>query len=229
MRQYLVGLAAAVAVSVTAVPAMAGCGGCAPVYSYSNCNPCGGASWGGSWGYATLPAPVQYYSVQPQYYYVNQGPTYTGPAMYAPAASYQQRAVAGWSGYSRGYYGYNGGPYANPSHHYYHGMPAVSTPTVYSYRRAYRPSVRYGASHRYGYSQRYVAPRAYRSYRQNYAPRYYAPRYQAPHTRNTPMRYRTAPFRPQHSAYAPRYAQPRYSVAPQQYRYAPQRPLRRYN
>ena len=222
MRQYLVGLAAAVAVSVTAVPAMAGCGGCAPVYSYSNCNPCGGASWGGSWGYATLPAPVQYYSVQPQYYYVNQGPTYTGPAMYAPAASYQQRAVAGWSGYSRGYYGYNGGPYANPSHHYYHGMPAVSTPTVYSYRRAYRPSVRYG------YSQRYVAPRySYRSHRHSYAPRYHAPRYHAP--RNVPMRYRTAPFRPQHSAYAPRYAQPRYSVAPQQYRYAPQRPLRRYN
>ena len=220
MRQYLVGLAAAVAVTVTvaSAPAMAGCGGCAPVYSYSSCNPCGGTSW----GYATLPAPVQYYSVQPQYYYVNQGPTYTGPGMYAPVASYQQRAVAGWSGYSRGYYGYNGGPYANPSHHYYHGMPAVSTPTVYSYRRAYRPSVRYG------YSQRTVAPRySYRSHRRSYAPRYYAPRYQAP--RNVPMRYRTAPFRPQHSAYAPRYAQPRYSVAPQQYRYAPQRPLRRYN
>ena len=99
MRQYLVGLAAAVAVTVASAPAMASCGGCAPVYSYSSCNPCGGASW----GYATLPAPVQYYSVQPQYYYVNQGPTYTGPGMYAPVASYQQRAVAGWSGYSRGY------------------------------------------------------------------------------------------------------------------------------
>ena len=39
--------------------------------------------------------PVQYYSVQPQYYYVNQGPTYTGPGMFAPAVSYQQRAVVG--------------------------------------------------------------------------------------------------------------------------------------
>lgn len=221
MRQYLVGLAAAVAVTVTAAPAMAGCGGCAPVYSYSSCNPCGGASW----GYATLPAPVQYYAAQPQYYYVNQGPTYTGPGMYAPVASYQQRAVAGWSGYSRGYYGYNGGPYANPSHHYYHGMPAVSTPTVYSYRRAYRPAARYG------HSQRYAAPRhSYRSQRQSYAPRrYQAPRYQAPRTWNAPVRYRTAPYRPQHSANAPRYAPPRYSVAPQQHRYAPQRPLRRYN
>ena len=78
--------------------------------------------------------------MQPQYYYVNQGPTYTGPGMFAPVASYQQRAVGGWSGYGVGYYGYTGGPYANPSHHYYHGMPAVSTPTVYSYRRAYRPT-----------------------------------------------------------------------------------------
>ncbi len=98
--------------------------------------------------------------MQPQYYYVNQGPTYTGPGMFAPVASYQQRAVGGWSGYGVGYYGYNGGPYANPSHHYYHGMPAVSTPTVYSYRRAYRPTVRYG--YRHYHAPRYsVAPHQY--------------------------------------------------------------------
>lgn len=181
MRRYLIGLAAAIAVATVSAPAMAGCGGCAPVVSYSSCaqvNPCGG--YGGGWGYAHLAAPVQYYAVQPQYYsvqqccvtqpqyyYVNQGPTYTGPGMFAPVATYQQRAVAGWSGYSQGDYGYDGGPYAHPSHHYYHGMPAVTTPTVYSYRRAYRPSMRYGYTRhyapRYSYAPRYdYAPRVYR-------------------------------------------------------------------
>ena len=108
--------------------------------------------------------------MQPQYYYVNQGPTYTGPGMFAPVASYQQRAVGGWSGYGVGYYGYTGGPYANPSHHYYHGMPAVSTPTVYSYRRAYRPR----------YAPRVWAPRpsVRYGYRHYHAPRYsVAPQY----------------------------------------------------
>lgn len=172
MRQYLIGFAAAVAVAASAAPAVAGCGGCAaPVVSFSSCaqpvyGSCGGWGYGGGWGYATLPQPAQYYSVQPQYYYVNQGPTYTGPGMFAPVASYQQRAVAGWNGYGVGYYGYNGGPYANPSHHYYHGMPAVASPTVYSYRRAYRPAVRYG--YRYGY-----APRVRYGYRPYAAPRYY--------------------------------------------------------
>jgi hypothetical protein len=206
MRQYLLGLAAAMAVATVSAPAMAGCGGgcAAPVVSYSSCaSPCGGGwGYGGGYGYATLAAPVQYYSVQPQYYYVNQGPTYAGPGMFAPVASYQQRAVGGWSGYGQGYYGYNGGPYANPSHHYYHGMPAVTTPTVYSYRRAYRPSVRYS-----------YAPRAYSAPRYDYAPRVYrAPRVWAP--------------RP-NVRYGYRHMAPRYSVAPQQY-HSRQRVLRRY-
>lgn len=220
MRQYLIGLAAAMAVAAVSAPAMAGCGGCAPVVSYSSCNPCGGYGGGygagyaggyGGWGYATLPAPVQYYSVQPQYYWVNQGPTYAGPGLFAPVATYQQRSVGGWDGYSRGYYGYNGGPYANPSHHYYHGMPAVTTPTVYSYRRAYRPSVRYG------YSQRYstYAPRVYSAPRYGYGPRVYrAPRVWAP--------------RPSVRYGYRRFVQPRYSVAPHQYMHR-QRVLRRYN
>jgi hypothetical protein len=190
MRQYLIGLAAAAAVAVVSAPAAASCGGCAaPVVSYSSCyNPCGGyaGGWGsyntgGSWGYATMPAPVSYYSVQPQYYYVNQGPTYTGPGMFAPVASYQQRAVAGYSGYGVGYYGYGGGPYANPVNHGYYGAPRVSTPTVYSYRRAYRPyyrpAVRYAPrviyaprqSYRYGY-RHHVAPRY------SVAPHQYGPR-----------------------------------------------------
>lgn len=209
MRQYVFGLAAAMAVAVSSAPAMANCGGCGPAaYSYApavsynygyrgGCaqafaNPC---SYGAAnWAVATVPAPVTYYAVQPQYYYANQGPTYSGPGMYAPSVAYQARAVGGWSGYQggyhggyhRGYHGYSGGPYANPTSHYYHGMPAVSTPTVYSYRRAYRAT-------RYSYAPRQYAPRVYRAHRM-YGPRVYAPSVR----------------------YGQRVA-PRYSVAPPQY------------
>lgn len=215
MRQHLIGLAAAaLALAATSAPAAAGCGSCGPSYgySYSSCaqpfvSTCG--SWGGGWGYARLAAPAQYYAVQPQYYYVNQGPTYTGPGMFAPAATYQQRAVAGWDGYSQGYYGYNGGPYANPTHHYYQGMPAASVPTVYSYRRAYRPTVRYGYSRYYAPRPALYAPRVYRAPRYGYAPRVWAPR--------PSVRYG-------HQRYAPRY-----SIAPHQYGHRHQRVLRRYN
>src|SRR5262245_14969868 len=126
MRQYLIGVAVAAAVAVVSAPAMAGCGGCAtPWVGYSSCaqpfgfglGSCGGWGYAGSFGYEALPRPATYYAVQPQYYWVNQGPTYTGPGVFAPVASYQQRAVAGWGGYRVGYYGYSGGPYANPSHH----------------------------------------------------------------------------------------------------------------
>jgi|SRR5687768_11965036 len=202
MRQYVIGFAAAMAVAAVSAPAMANCGGCAPAYSYSSCaqpvavNPCGGYGYGGGWGYATAPAPVQYYAVQPQYYYVNHGPTYTGPGVFAPAVSYQQRAVSGWHGYGVGRYGYdyNGGPYANPTHHYYHGMPAVTTPTVYSYRRAYRPSVRYSSYAPRMYAPRVYAPRVYRGPRV-WGPRVYAPR---PNVRYGYRHY-----------HAPRYVSPR--------------------
>ncbi|ETR75604.1 hypothetical protein X566_23235 [Afipia sp. P52-10] len=191
MRHYLMGLAAAALAAVaTSTPASAGCGGCAPYGyspSYSGCaqpvySPCG--SWGGGWHYGRLPEQRRYYAAQPQYYYVDRGPTYTGPGLFAPAPSYQQRAVAGWSGYSQGYYGYTGGPYAHPSHHYYHGMPAVSGPVVYSYRRAYRSGVRY-ATHRsyaprYGYAPRAVGARS--SVRYGHRHHYQSPRYSvAPH------------------------------------------------
>jgi hypothetical protein len=192
MRHHLIGLAAAALTAVAmSTPASAGCGSCAPSdgysYGYSGCSqpvysPCG--SWGGGWHYGRLPAQHRYYAVQPRYYYVNQGPTYTGPGLFAPAPSYQQRAVAGWSGYSQGFYGYTGGPYAHPSHHYYHGMPAVSGPVVYSYRRAYRSGVRYGAPRyyapRYGYAPRVVGPRS--SVRYGHRHHYQASRYSvAPH------------------------------------------------
>jgi hypothetical protein len=92
MRHLISGLAAAVAV-MAAAPAMAcGYAGCglfyaAPVavYTSSGCNPCGGVGW----GHARLADPEQ------QYYYVNQGPTLSGPGAWAPARVYREGAV--WS------------------------------------------------------------------------------------------------------------------------------------
>src|SRR5437588_3706034 len=95
MRQLFTGLVAAVAV-MAAAPAFA-CGytpcaapvyvAPAPVVDYG-CNPCGGGGWAG-WGYERLAAPEQ------QYYYVNQGPTYTGPGDFAPARVYEEGSVSG--------------------------------------------------------------------------------------------------------------------------------------
>jgi hypothetical protein len=99
MRQMISGLVAAAAVMVAA-PAMAcGFSPCglpevyvspAPAYSYSGCNPCG-------WAHERLADPVY------QYYYVNQGPTYTGPGNWAPQPTYQESAIPG---------------YYHPHHHY---------------------------------------------------------------------------------------------------------------
>jgi hypothetical protein len=114
MRQTISGLVAAIAVvAASAAPAMA-CGGglfgsscspcgqayvspCAqayaPIYGYSGCNNgCGG------WAFERLPDPVQQYYLSgrvQQYYYVNQGPTYTGPGNFAPYPTYQEGAVSG--------------------------------------------------------------------------------------------------------------------------------------
>jgi len=190
MRKTMTGLAAAVAVlTVSAVPAMA-CG-------YSSCasscggglfqaiaNPCGGYAYGGyGYGYGSYAGGYSYSNYarlpSPQYYYVNQGPTYTGPGAFAPIPTYQERAVSGSDAYSRPYYhGYTGGPYANPSHHYYDGAQ-VSGPVVYRYkpRRHYhgmRPAYRYG----YRPALRYAQPRVAYAPRVIYSrPSYHAPRY----------------------------------------------------
>jgi hypothetical protein len=120
MRQLISGLVAAIAVvTASAVPALA-CGGglfgsscspcgqayvspCvqpqvyvspAPTYGYSGCNTgCGG------WAYERLPDPVQ------QYYYVNQGPTYTGPGNFAPYPTYQEGGYRHRPYYAPRYYG----------------------------------------------------------------------------------------------------------------------------
>ena len=109
MRQTISGLVAAIAVmTVSAMPAMA-CGGSG--LFQSSCSPCGdpcaqtqayvapvvveqGCNTGcGGWARERLPDPVQ------QYYYVNQGPTYTGPGDFAPYPTYQEGAVSVWGAY----------------------------------------------------------------------------------------------------------------------------------
>ena len=120
MRKTISGLIAAIAV-LSAAPAMA-CGGglfgacspcgqsyvsacappvyVAPVVNYGGCNiGCGG------WAHERLADPEQ------QYYYVNQGPTYTGPGNLAPRPVYREGTISGYG------YGYNR-PYR--AHRYYH-------------------------------------------------------------------------------------------------------------
>jgi hypothetical protein len=109
MRQTISGVIAAIAVvSASAAPALA-CGyGYAPCavsqvyvspapsyYGYSDCYPgCGG------WAYERLPDPVR------QYYFVNQGPTYTGPGNFAPLPTYREGALPGWRTYRHRLYHY---------------------------------------------------------------------------------------------------------------------------
>jgi len=106
MRHLIKGLVAAVAV-MAAAPAMAcGYSPCGQVYAapvaaygYAGCNPCVGFR-------ERLPDPEQ------QYYYVNQGPTYTGPGNWAPVRVYREGSISGYG------YGYNR-PY-HRAHRYYH-------------------------------------------------------------------------------------------------------------
>src|SRR4051794_7683246 len=107
MRQTISGMIAAVAVMMTAgaAPAMA-CGGglfrsscspcaytapCAPVYVAPIATGCDTGC--GGWARERLPDPEQ------QYYYANQGPTYTGPGNYAPEPVYREDSVSGYTGY----------------------------------------------------------------------------------------------------------------------------------
>ncbi len=122
MRHTISGLVAAIAVvTVSAAPALA-CGG--GLFG-SSCSPCGtgyvspcaqtahahsGCNTGcGGWGYERLSDPALQYHTAPvhhQYYYVNQGPTYTGPGAFAPYRTYQEGAVSGWGAYRHRPYHY---------------------------------------------------------------------------------------------------------------------------
>ena len=94
----------------------------APVVTpeYSGCNPCGGG-WGGGWAHERLADPEQ------QYYYVNQGPTYTGPGAWAPEPTYHETSVSYGNPYYSGHVGGYG--YGAYRHHHvgYARMPATTT------------------------------------------------------------------------------------------------------
>jgi hypothetical protein len=133
MRQTISGLIAAIAV-MTAAPAFA-CGGV-----YGGCAPCGYVSPCGGF-YERLPDPeVQYHAAPtalPQYYYVDQGPTYSGPGDLAPPRYYREGGVYGWGGHHhRPHYGYEGGWYTHRHVHHWHHY---ATPYRYGYH--YRPHV----------------------------------------------------------------------------------------
>jgi hypothetical protein len=152
MRQTISGFLAAFAVLFAgAAPAMAcGYSTCAPTYyapvyaapTYAFGTGCGNCGTG--WGYQQLAEPTT------QYYYVNQGPTYTGPGAYAPYPTYHETAAIGWAGYERApsyggyetpaYYGYHW------HHRYHHGY----MPRRYAY--GYRP---YYWHHHYHVLRRY--------------------------------------------------------------------------
>ena len=122
MRQTISGLVAALAViAAGAAPAKA-CGfGCAPC---GYVGPCGTAYvqpyYAGYAGFERLPDPqLQYHSAPiapPQYYYVEQGPTYTGPGNFAPYRYYQEQGVY-YGGAYRHRYGYHHHPHV--LHSYY--------------------------------------------------------------------------------------------------------------
>jgi hypothetical protein len=209
MRQTISGLVAAIAVvTVSAVPALA-CGG---GLFQGSCSPCGEAlspcapapvltgcdSCGGGWTAERLPDPVQ------QYYYVNQGPTYTGPGDFAPYPTYQESAVSGWDAYRHHpyHYGYDGGRYADAYTHQYDGAPNVEGPAIYTYhahrpwhahmgyRYSGRPSLRYGyAPHRYGYESRH-----------SYAPHYSLPPRES-YPQHHSLRYGYGAGEPRHYGY----------------------------
>jgi len=170
MRQTIAGLIAAVAFAATMATA--------PAQACAVTDPCGNYGYyayghhGHGYGYGVrerLPDPAT------QYYWVNQGPTFTGPGNFAPVTTYQERAVTGSRYYGRAYrYGYDGGPYGNATNHYYDGASAVQGPAVTSYRFARRHYHR-------GYHHMH-----HRSYRA--APRYYHARHYG--HRVKPLRYK---------------------------------------
>jgi hypothetical protein len=132
MRQTITGLLAAIAV-MTAAPALA-CGGlfgggCSPCGYASPCaqtyvQPYSGCATGCGGAYERLPDPeVQYHSApiaQPQYYYVDQGPTYTGPGDFAPRRVYREQGVYGWGYRHHHHYGYHAYRHYPWHHHHWH-------------------------------------------------------------------------------------------------------------
>jgi hypothetical protein len=176
MRQTISGLIAAIAVmTASAVPAMA-CGG---GLFQGSCSPCGQAyvepcaqpqvyvapepvtsgcnSCGGGWGYERLPDPVeQYHSyANPvhQYYYADQGPTYSGPGNFAPRPVYREGELTEYGGY-RHHHAYR---YEHPRFHAWHRYGYAPhrgyAPQFYGHRHSMRYGAPMGMPHHYGYRE----------------------------------------------------------------------------
>ena len=100
MRTTISGLVAAFAVAVAGiVPASACDTGCSPCAYVS---PCAQTYVQPYAAYERLPDPeVQYHHpvASSQYYYVDQGPTYTGPGDFAPRRVYREGGIDGWYGH----------------------------------------------------------------------------------------------------------------------------------
>ena len=128
------------------------------------------------------PDPEQQYYSAPavhQYYYVNQGPTYTGPGDFAPYPTYQESAVSGWNTYRHHayHYGYGRRPLRQrqptiittarrtskgPAIYRYHAHHFRPWHAHYGYHYAVHPSLRYGYGYHHGYATHYsVPPRGY--------------------------------------------------------------------
>jgi hypothetical protein len=169
MRQTISGLVAALAVvAASAVPAMA-CGGvfqggCSPcgqayvspcaqvyvqpqVYMAPGCNSCGGVR-------ERLPDPVEQYEAAPasvqQYYYADQGPTYSGPGNYAPYRVYREGGYHHHSYYGYGHHHYRSW-HAHTGYRYGYAPHHVYGPRAYGPRYGYH--ARMGMSHHYGYRE----------------------------------------------------------------------------
>jgi hypothetical protein len=153
MRQTISGLIAAIAVMAAgSVPASAcgffesACGQYVAAPVYSGCN-CGGWS-----AYERLPDPEQQYGYYEgaalhQYYYADQGPTFSGPGDVAPYRVYRETAVPVWrSGYYHGHYGWHVHGMRYGYHHGY-SLPPREFYGHHSMRYGY-----HGAPHRYGYA-----------------------------------------------------------------------------
>jgi hypothetical protein len=125
MRQTISGLVAAVAVMTAAAAPAFACGftscspyaqgyGYAPTVVRTGCN----TGCGFGWAYERMAEPTTQYQdyAEPtrQYYYVNQGPTYSGPGMFAPYPTYQESAIGAYEPASH-YYGHRRHHYA-PRH-----------------------------------------------------------------------------------------------------------------
>jgi len=132
LRQMISGMVAALAVVATGVAPAKACGfspceqAYVPIASYSGCAT--GCDTGG-WGFERLAEPTT------QYYYVNQGPTFTGPGAFAPYPTYQDSGVYShrWHRHHPRFfprYGYaprvhHGMRYGYMPHHYYYGHPVL--------------------------------------------------------------------------------------------------------